>query len=180
MMKCMIHESSYWKDDLIRLADRLELRLVQTRWGSKNLYTLEKEIFIGFYSVRKLIESNKISNSIISKKYEVKEFLYNGNLESIMTYFKTSDYNFSNCKKSQISISILCNQFIHSYHFIPFLPNGKNLIGFFFCSDYKRTSGIYFITLFDIVDIYRKVGNNNPKSFTISRSSNGKIITKIE
>lgn len=55
----MIHDSHYWKDDLLKLSRKLESRLLQTRWGDRNLYIIEKEIFIGFYSVRKLIESKK-------------------------------------------------------------------------------------------------------------------------
>ncbi|OQK43193.1 hypothetical protein XM74_c11567 [Vibrio vulnificus] len=60
----MINVSKFWKDDLLKLAEKLTLRLVQKRWGEKNIYTLEKDIFLGFYSVRKLIESRKISDSV--------------------------------------------------------------------------------------------------------------------
>jgi len=176
----MIHESSYWKEDLLKLANKLERRIIQTRWGEKNLYTLEKEIFIGFYSIRKLIESNKISDSLSERNYEVKEFPYQGNPESIITHFKETDYNLNKAKKFNITVSQLCNQFIHSHHFLPFLPNGKNLIGFFFCSDYKRKSCIYLITLFDIVDIYRSIGNNYPSSMHTKRLPNGESITTIE
>lgn len=59
----MIHESSYWKDDLLKLASRLERRLIQTRWDEKNFYTVEKEIFIGFYSIR---IANRVKESIRS------------------------------------------------------------------------------------------------------------------
>ena len=176
----MIHESNYWKDDLIKLANGLERRLVQTRWGEKNFYAVEKEIFVGFYSVRKLIESKKVSDSLKEKSYEVKEFPYRGHPESIITHFKEADYDLSKAKTSRITVIQLCNQFIHSHHFLPFLPNGKNLIGFFFCSDHKRTSCIYLITLFDIVDIYRTIGSNYPSSMHTRRLPNGKSVTTIE
>lgn len=128
----MIHESSYWKNDLIKLADKLELRLIQSRWGDKNLYAVEKEIFIGFYSIRKLIESKKVSGSVKEKEYEVKQFLYKGNSDSFYSHFEESDYDMSKAERATITLAQLCNQFIHSHHFLPFLANGKNLIGFFF------------------------------------------------
>ncbi|MCS6726339.1 hypothetical protein, partial [Proteus mirabilis] len=81
--------------------------------------------------------------------------------------------------KTDMSILKLCNQFIHSYYFSPLIVN-RSLIGFFICSDYKRKSGIYFITLFEVVDIYRIVGGNNPKSYVAIRQDNGKIATHIE
>lgn len=176
----MIQESKYWKDDLLKLANRLELKTVQIRWGVKNFYTLEKDIFVGFYSVRKLIESNKISNSLSSKCYEVKEFPYIGKPESIITYFKENDYDMGKGNTSKITVAHLCNQFIHSHHFLPFLPNGKNLIGVFFCSDQKRMSCIYFIRLFDIADIFRAIGSNYPDKIEIQRLPNGKSRTAVE
>ncbi|WP_275544560.1 MULTISPECIES: hypothetical protein [unclassified Pseudomonas] len=176
----MIHESSYWKDDLLKLASRLERRLIQTRWDEKNFYTVEKEIFIGFYSIRKLIESKKVSDHISKKKYNIQEIPYRGNPESIITRIKEPEYEFRNLKYTEISIYDLCNQFIHSHHFVPFIPNGKNLIGFFFCSDHKRKSGLYLITLFDVVDIYRSVGKNYPHTIHTVRLPNGKSTTTIE
>jgi hypothetical protein len=176
----MIHESSYWKNDLLKLADRLELRVVQTRWGEKNFYTLEKEIFIGFYSIRKLIEAKKISDSLKIKEYEVREFNYKGQPETIFTKSYENDYEFTKAKTTKVTLLELCNQFIHSHHFLPFSPNGKNVIGFFFCSDHKRTSGLYLITIFDIVDIYRSIGKNYPKSMIVNRLQNGKLHTSVK
>ena len=176
----MIHESSYWKDDLLKLASRLERRLIQARWGEKNFYTIEKEIFIGFYSIRKLIESKKVSDNISKKKYHIHEFPYCGNPASILTHIKEAEYDFSNLKNTEISIYDICNQFIHSHHFVPFIPNGKNLIGFFFCSDHKIKSGLYLTTLFDVIDIYRSVGKNYPHTIHTARLPNGKSTTTIE
>lgn len=176
----MIHESSYWKNDLLKLASRLERRLIQKRWGEKNLYTLEKEIFLGFYSIRKLIESKKVSDNLSRKKYSIREYSYCGNPTSLATHFKDSEYDLGKSKTTEMSVSNLCNQFIHSHHFLPFFPNSKNLVGLFFCSDHKRTTGLYLITLFDVVDIYRSVGNNYPHTINIKQSPNGNFTTIIE
>ncbi|MED5610030.1 hypothetical protein VV867_20205 [Pseudomonas sp. JH-2] len=156
----MIQESSYWKNDLLKLACRLERRLIQERWGEKNFYTVEKEIFIGFYSVRKLIESKRVPDHISGKKYNIHEVPYCEEPTSLATNTKEAQYDFRALKNTEISIYDLCNQFIHSHHFVPFIPGGKNLIGFFFCSDRKRKSGLYLITLFDVVEIYRLVGKS--------------------
>ena len=176
----MIHESSYWKDDLLNLANRLERRLLQTRWGDKNLFIIEKEIFFGFYAIRKLIESKKISNSISKCKHKIREFPYVGNPDLLLTHMKENDYDFSKGKTANLTTVELCNQFIHSHHFLPFIPDSTHLVGFLFCSDRKRTSGIYMITIFDVVDIYRSVGSNYPTSMRMNRLSNGKRITSIE
>lgn len=176
----MIYESQYWKEDLLKLAGKLERRLVQTRWGDRNFYAVEKEIFLGFYIIRKLIESKKISDHIVAKKYKILEFPLQDFSELPISSFNENIFEINKAKKIELSVISLCNQFIHSYHFAYFLPNEKNLTGFFFCSDRKRTSGLYFITLFDIVYIYRAVGNNYPVSIKSTRLSNGKAATIIE
>ena len=176
----MIYESSYWKDDLLKLASRLERRLIQSRWGEKNFYTLEKEIFFGFYSIRKLIESQKVSDSLKLKSYEIRGFPHQKGGEPSIEEFNGPKYDFGNAGICKLTILQLCNQFIHSYHFVPFISGGKNLIGFFFCSDLKKKSWLYFINVFDVVEIYRAVGQNYSSSIYIERLPNGSSVSKIE
>lgn len=176
----MIHESIYWKDDLLKLAQSLERRILQTRWGNKNLFVVEKEIFLGFYAIRRLVESKKVSDSISKHKHNLKEFAYSGDPNSLVTHMRNTEYDLTSGKTVQLTTIDLCNQFIHSHHFVPFLPDGKHLVGFFFCSDRKRTSGIYLITIFDVVSIYRSVGSNYPASMHMERLQNGKSFISIE
>lgn len=176
----MIHESSYWKNDLLKLARTLERRIIQTRWSDKNLFVVEKEIFLGFYAIRKLIESKKISDSITQRKHKLQEFPYSGDPNSIVTHMRDTEYDLASGKTSYLTTVELCNQFIHSHHFLPFLPDGKHLVGFFFCSDRKRTSGIYLVTIFDIVELYRVVGANYPASMSKERLENGRVVISVE
>ena len=176
----MISESSYWKDDLLKLATKLELRLVQKRWSEKIYYTVEKELFFGFYSIRKLIESKKISETVLKKTYKIHEFPKNEKTQSLIVTDISNEFELNKGKEVNVSVTTLCNQFIHSYHFSPFTPDGKSLIGFFICSDYKRKSGIYLITIFDVVEIYREIGNNYPASYSAERTDGNNIITHVE
>lgn len=177
----MIHVSSYWKEDLIKLADKLLLRMVQKRWGEKNFFTLEKEIFLGFYSVRKLIESKKVSEKLTNKSYVVQKLNFVGDPEVIIPKSADSDFNLiRDAEKSSLTTVQICNQIIHSYHFIPFFPNGKNLIGFFFCSDFERKKCLYLITIFEVSDIFKTIGQNYPNRIAIERLENGKFKTAVE
>ncbi|MCS6725760.1 hypothetical protein, partial [Proteus mirabilis] len=100
----MIYDSVYWKDELIKLADKLEMRVIQRRWWDKSYYTLEKEIFLGFYSIRKLIESQKISKTVVDKTFNVLEFKSNDQPESIIKDLSLSAYDFNKAKKTDMSI----------------------------------------------------------------------------
>lgn len=177
----MIYNSSYWKNDLLKLADKLTLRMVQKRWGEKNFFTLEKEIFLGLYSVRKLIESNKVSDSLKNKRFTVFRSNFIGDPETIIPKMADQDYELiESTEQTTLSTVQICNQFIHSYHFVPYFPDGEHLVGFYFCSDYERKKCIYLITVFEIVDIYRSVGQNYPNRMEIEKNENGKVKTTIE
>jgi hypothetical protein len=70
----MIWESCYWKEPLIRLTKKLKQWNKQRNWTEERLVNLEREIFISFYSIRKLMDAYKLSDSTVSM--EVNLFPY--------------------------------------------------------------------------------------------------------
>ena len=53
----MIWESWYWKQPLLEMADRLEHLKTSSALSDEEIAQVERDIFIGFYSVRKLLEA---------------------------------------------------------------------------------------------------------------------------
>lgn len=53
----MIWESVYWKQALLEMADCLERLKTTSALFEEELAQVEREIFIGFYSVRKFLEA---------------------------------------------------------------------------------------------------------------------------
>jgi hypothetical protein len=148
----MITESELWKTELDRISKKLLLRIIQKKWSRRSIFNLEKELFLGFFSIRKLIESEHISKELADKKYELIFFakinLSKEEIDNILPYSS------NDASKKQLTIRTICNQFIHSYHLIPFSTEGK-LLGLFINSDFQKKRGIYLILLFHIVEIFR-------------------------
>ena len=67
----MIIESELWKEELVNTANKLLKRMVQKRWSKRSWFCLEKEIFIGFYAVRKLIESNHTPKEFDQRNFKL-------------------------------------------------------------------------------------------------------------
>lgn len=67
----MITESELWKEDLVKTANKLLKRSVQKKWSKRSWFCLEKELFIGFYTVRKLIESSDAPKELIHRNYKL-------------------------------------------------------------------------------------------------------------
>ena len=148
----MISENDLWKEYLNRTAKKLSLRMVQKKWSRRSIFNLEKELFVGFFSVRKLIESNAAPKELLNKKYKSlhfpRKYFSEVEIDNEISYKPPKGFF------KEITVRDICNQFIHSYHMHRFCVNNY-LIGFFINSDFQNKIGIYLITIFDIVEIYK-------------------------
>lgn len=150
----MISGSDLWKEDLVKMANKLLKRIIQKKWSRRSVFTMEKELFIGFYSVRKLIEANEVPNELLHTRFELLMFprknLSDEEIGTVLPYEPSP----GDALMKKISVREICNQFIHSYHLLPF-GDKSALVGFFINSDFQSKKGIYLITIFDIAEIFR-------------------------
>ena len=62
----MIIDSLYWKNDINTVINKLS-KINYKKFTEKTSYELEKYFFITSYSIRKLYQSGKISDSLFKK-----------------------------------------------------------------------------------------------------------------
>lgn len=162
----MIYESYVYKDELNRIANRLDKRLVQKRWLDHSLFLLEKDIFIAFYIIRKLIEAKtKISSRTTNMKVNLVQYMPTGKSLNILNDTNI-DYLYVMDKPRNVTkdLIFLCNQFIHSYIFCPYIDTHPQRLAILFNSFYERTKGLYHLSVADLILIIRKISNDNPGS----------------
>jgi hypothetical protein len=160
----VIFESSYWKDDLLKIAKRFYKRIYQIRWYERSLVNVEKDIFVGFYIVRKLIEAGKLSTLTENLKVNLVEYKSTGKTVTRYNRHKIEElYDLSNRHAVEVDIIYLCNQIVHSYIFAPgFSDESGELAYLLFCSDRKKGEGIYKIPINNVIAIFELVGNDYP------------------
>lgn len=164
----MIWESSYWKNDLLKTARKLGRKKNKKRWPERALVNFEKELFISFYSIRKLIEANKISTDLIMTKITAKSYPSLGKVVTSMNWHRIDElYDFSTSNIEKISLIFICNQLIHSYVFMPSFNENSQLTGILFSSDKYRNKKLFSVDINDVIGILRKVGSNYPNSATL-------------
>ena len=165
----MIYESEPWKEEIIRISDRLERRYNQRQWSERSFFNLEKEVFLGLFSMRKLMESNKVADAVTKQKIELAVYPAGNKHVTLLNQDKLSElYDLYAGKKEKLTYRDICNQFIHRSIFAPFTPNGKSLVGFFIASDKVKKKELYYIQLKVIVEILRNVGNDHPSQFKMN------------
>jgi hypothetical protein len=160
-----IWESGYWKDDLGKLADKLESRQIQRRWPDESSVGVEREAFMGAYITRKLAESMKLSWRTLQLRLEVTSYPSVGRR---VTWWNRSDvselYDWSRPIQESRSLMFVCNLLIHSYVFgtvngtDPSFPRGLSAV--LVNSDRNRNRRVYEISAAELVLAFRTVAGD--------------------
>ncbi len=168
----MIWESEDWKRPLLRLASKLARWSTPREWTERELASLEKDIFIAFYSIRKLMEAKKLSNATEVMPLNVAMYPSKHKDVTLQNWHNIDSlYDLTARQTSQRDLRYICNQIIHSYVFVPETSEDGAFIGILFCSDKERNNKIYGVKSEDIINILRVVGKDYPAVSVITFNS---------
>lgn len=135
---------------------------------------------IGFCIVRKLIESKKLTNELVSTKIKGNKMPNIGKEIHLFNSYRFYEYfDFDGSQKVGFEMIFLCNQIVHSYIFSPFFhETDKNkpaeLAGIHFCSDAHKNNWLYEIEIGVVIKLFESVGNNYPSAGKYRYNSNKK------
>lgn len=161
----MIYESRFWKNDLLKQTNSLRSRLTQKRWTETSLARLEQTVMLGFYSIRKLIEARKLSDSVENQLIDTNLYSWRGKEVTRFNRDRVDElYNFDTVQSVTKDLMFFCNQFVHSYVFIIAFDENNYVDGIFVSSDRERNKALYFIEVRKIIDLFEQVGNDYPRS----------------
>jgi hypothetical protein len=176
----MIWESHHWKEPLIESAAAFEDFAQHTELSEEDLVKVEKDVFIGFYSIRKLMDTMTISDSTKNLKLVL---AWHPNVKKVHewnSHHLDELYNFRVTNQETRSIRFICNQIIHSFVFAPVENDRGNLEGIVFSSDKDRNNKLYFMDTKQLVEIFRLIGNDYPAHLMRERDPNtGEFKTKV-
>lgn len=161
----MIWESTYWKEELFRHARRLRQRQAFKKWSERSAACLEKDLMIGFYSVRKLIEAHKVSDEIRDRRLCLQGYPWTGSAVTFMNWDRIEKkYDLEHPAPVERTVMWLTNQMIHSFAFLPCFKEDGGLDSILFNSDRTRLQHLYSMPLGEIIALFEEVGANDPAS----------------
>ncbi|MBD2093283.1 hypothetical protein H6F67_25900 [Microcoleus sp. FACHB-1515] len=167
----MIYESRFWKDDLLKRAKFLRSKTVQKRWTEISSGQLEQAVMLGFYTIRKLIEAKKLSDSMVNQNIEASAYTWRGQLVTRMNWLDIDKlYNLDSPQAVTKNLLFFCHQFVHSYVFVEFFNDEHKLGGVFVSSDRERYQVLYFLEIDEIIRIFEQIGNDYPTNVVLTYS----------
>jgi hypothetical protein len=162
----MVNESKYLKEEILCWAQDLDAKRSQRNWNTRTNARIERFVFLGFYTVRKLIESRKLSSRVSKQTVAVSSFP-RGMIAAgaINAPLLRVHYDLSRCEQRDLALRTLCDQIVHSYVFSIAVTTGTGLRGFYFASDYAKDKTLYFLSVDVAVALLRDVASDRLGEF---------------
>jgi hypothetical protein len=163
----MIDESWYWKVDLMKRAKYLRSKSTQKRWPEASLARCEQNVMFGFFAVRKLIESRKLTEKVSRMSLQVQNYPPKGRKIHHFNVHRIDDlYDLTRPKAGRVGLPFLCNQVVHSYVFSWTFEEPLTLSGVLVSSDRERSKRLLQISIAAIIRTFEAIGSDDAVGLT--------------
>ncbi len=158
----MIWESKYWKADLLKQAAELRRRTTQRRWPEASNARCEQAVMLGFYSIRKLMDSGKLTDAVANSTVSAKSIPCKVPVVHLLNAHRVDEiYDWERPKRQPLRLRFLCNQVIHSYVFFLIFDDEHRLSGFGVSSDKDRCQRAITVPVAEVIRLFIQVGHDH-------------------
>ena len=160
-------ESPYWKEELARIAKTLKPIRKPPRWSERACCVVERDIMIGFFILRRLIELHKVSSQTRDFNMQVYSCASQGIEVTLMNDHRIFDnYDIENEKSEMKKPYDMSNQFIHAYTSFVFRDETRNWCEIFVVSDFDRNDRIWRVPISTIRELFKLASDDYPSQLT--------------
>lgn len=171
----MISDSIPWRDELLRVADRLERKSLQKRWTERSSFMVERDIMTSAYAIRRLLEAGKVSRETYATTVPVLRHPSRGTRPDMWNRHELEAlYDLGVPQTSQLSLRKYCNQLIHSYVWAINAGEHSGLFdGVFAASEHDCNEQLFFVPVRSMVDVCRRIGSEEIRGSNLRRDGSG-------
>jgi hypothetical protein len=144
----------------MKFAASLRKRVNQKRWTEPSLCRCEQLIMVGFFYVRKLIDSKKLSRDFADRQIKLTAYPSTGKHVHFMNVHHDLDefFDMDTHFHKSLKIEQIANQVIHSYMFYLVMEETGPLRSIFVTSDLVRDRELLEVLLSDVIKIFELAG----------------------
>jgi hypothetical protein len=156
----VIDDAIPWKEELVRVADRLESKTRQRRWTDRTGYLIERDFVTGAYAMRKLIESHDASDELTQRQVPVRRSELRGTAPDPRHPADVEEsYDLENGRRSTLSVVQLCREILHSLVFMFCCGETADLFdGVYVSSDRHKNDRVYLVLASDFIALCCDIG----------------------
>jgi hypothetical protein len=157
----VIEDALPWKEELVKVADRLEAKTKQARWTDRTGYLIERDFIVSAHAMRKLVDSRSVSDELIQRRIPVRRYDLTGKPPDSRCPADIEDcYDFQNGRRNTLTPEVLCHEIVHSFVFIFFCGETADLFdGIYVSSDRAKKKHIYLVLASDFIALCSDMGS---------------------
>jgi hypothetical protein len=176
----MIEESADWKEPLLKMAKRLRSLKTTEHLTEKSLAQIERDIFIGFYSVRKLLDAiTRVTDATKSLQAQVSWYPNVIPVSWRNSHRIDKNYDLNKQQQETRDLEFIAGRIIHSFIFMPYIEEHGGLGGIFFTSDIDRNKKLYAMKIDDVITVFERIGNDYPTEIHWAKLPTGEETTTV-
>jgi hypothetical protein len=143
--------SASWKEELVKVAERLEAKTKQRRWADRTHYLIERDFVVGAYALLKLVAAGDVPDSVKQEPIPVRRFDLTGK-PPLSTDDIWDAYDLDNGSRRMLSIEELCDEILHSVVFAFCCGETDDLFdGVYVSSDRHKNDYVYLVLASDFI-----------------------------
>ncbi len=156
-------ESCYWKEELQRIAASIRRVPNPVRWSERAHCIVERDLMIGFFLLRRLIELGKVSSSIKEKQLDVFSYKARGKPVTKLNGHDIWElYDMENEIPETKKPLYISNQFVHAHTSFVARDESRNWSDVILVSDFDRNSCIWRVPISMIEALFREASKDYP------------------
>ena len=160
-------ESRYWKEELTRIAKTIRPTKTPPRWSERGHCVVERDVMVGFFIVRRLIELHKVSSA--TRDFIMRVFSCPARAKRVH-WFNEHDihelYDLGRERRETKKPLYLSNQFIHAYTSFVARNESRNWSDVYVVSDFDRNDCIWRIPISEIRRLFKVAAQDYPHTVT--------------
>ncbi|MCX7425244.1 MAG: hypothetical protein NTW96_06415 [Planctomycetia bacterium] len=156
-------ESCYWKEELRRIAVSIRRVAKPPRWSERAHCVVERDLMIGFFLLRRLIELNKVSSATRDRRLRVFSYKARGKAVTLLNGHRISElYDMENEVAKTKKPLYVSNQFIHTYTSFVLRDESRNWSDVLLVSDFDRNDCIWRVPISAIESLFLEASEDYP------------------
>ena len=167
-------ESQYWKEELARIAKTLEPVENPPERTERAHCTVERDLCVGFFIVRRMIELYKVSS--ITRTFQMKVYYskcVTDLLPIVPCAMDDGVYDFDGERSVVKTPKDIANQFIHSCLSLVLQDETRNWAEVFTVSNKDRHKHVWRIPIAKVVRLFEQAAKDYPLRVSFARTASG-------
>lgn len=158
-------ESCYWKEELLRIAKLIRPVSKPCRWTERSHCIVERDVMIGFFIIRRLIELNKVSPRVRDCRMEIYSCPNVGKNVTLLNRGELDElYDINKERKETKKPLYVANQFVHAYTSFVARDETRNWWSMYVVSDFDRNDCIWRVSIHSIRGLFLLASRDYPYS----------------